>query len=201
MRISQLADRAGVPVATVKFYLREGLLHPGEATSATQARYDQAHLDRLALIRALLGPGGLSIARAREVLAVVDDDSLSVLNALGAASAELPGPAADGAGDASSAMALMERWGWLIDPSTPALQHLSSALAALDAAGFELDVERLDRYAEAAHALGTDDVGEVPDGSRAEAVRYAVIGTILMEPVLIALRRLAQQDAAVRRFG
>ena len=29
MRISALAAEAGLPVATVKFYLREGLLHAG----------------------------------------------------------------------------------------------------------------------------------------------------------------------------
>jgi hypothetical protein len=33
------------------------------------------------------------------------------------------------------------------------------------------------------------------------AVRQAVLGTILIEPLLIALRRLALQDAAARRFG
>ena len=37
MRISALAQATGLPVATVKYYLREGLLHPGVATSATQA--------------------------------------------------------------------------------------------------------------------------------------------------------------------
>ena len=61
MRISALAAEAGLPVATVKFYLREGLLHPGTATSATQAAYDAGHLQRLRLVRALLGPVGLSV--------------------------------------------------------------------------------------------------------------------------------------------
>ena len=37
MRISALAAAAGLPVATVKYYLREGLLQSGVATSATQA--------------------------------------------------------------------------------------------------------------------------------------------------------------------
>ena len=61
MRISALAAAAGLPVATVKFYLREGLLHPGVATSATQANYDDSHVRRLRLIRALTGPVGLSV--------------------------------------------------------------------------------------------------------------------------------------------
>ena len=40
MRISALSEATGVPVPTLKFYLREGLLHPGEATSRTRAEYD-----------------------------------------------------------------------------------------------------------------------------------------------------------------
>jgi hypothetical protein len=32
-------------------------------------------------------------------------------------------------------------------------------------------------------------------------VRYVVLGTVLVEPLLLALRRLAQQDASRRRFG
>ena len=58
MRISELSSRTGIPVATIKFYLRENLLHPGVRTAATQAQYDESHEARLRLIRALLGPGG-----------------------------------------------------------------------------------------------------------------------------------------------
>ena len=68
MRISQLSGESGVPVATIKFYLREHLLHDGLLTSATQARYDESHLTRLRLIKALMGPGGLTVAATRRVL-------------------------------------------------------------------------------------------------------------------------------------
>ena len=33
---------------TIKYYLREGLLHEGVRTSATQAQYDETHVARLA---------------------------------------------------------------------------------------------------------------------------------------------------------
>ena len=87
MRISDIAREAGVPVATVKYYLREGLLHPGELTSATQARYDESHVARLQLIRSLLGPGGLSVVRAREVLRAIDDPPAQAYELLGVAAA------------------------------------------------------------------------------------------------------------------
>jgi len=50
VKISELSSRSGVPVATVKFYLREGLLAGGEKSSQTQASYDASHLSRLRLI-------------------------------------------------------------------------------------------------------------------------------------------------------
>ena len=36
----------------------------------------------------------------------------------------------------------------------------------------------------------------MPTESAAAAVRYVVLGTVLVEPVLLALRRLAQQEAS-----
>ena len=38
-------------------------------------------------------------------------------------------------------------------------------------------------------------------GPSEAAGRYTVLGTILVEPLLLALRRLAQTDASARRFG
>ena len=72
MRISELSRTSRVPTATIKYYLRERLLHEGRLTSATQAQYDGTHVARLRLIRALLGPAGLSVVKARQVLDAVD---------------------------------------------------------------------------------------------------------------------------------
>lgn len=54
MRMSELSTRAGVSVATVKFYLREGLLAPGESINAREASYSERHVERLRLIRGLV---------------------------------------------------------------------------------------------------------------------------------------------------
>ncbi|MBP2049813.1 DNA-binding transcriptional MerR regulator [Streptomyces griseochromogenes] len=77
MRLSELSERAGVSLATIKYYLREGLLPPGERVSATQADYGSGHLRRLLLVRALIQVGRVPVAGAREVLATVDDDTRS----------------------------------------------------------------------------------------------------------------------------
>ena len=85
MKISELSATSGVPVATVKFYLREGLLASGE-NEPDQSSYDDSHVARLRLIRAFLEVGGLSVAAARQVLDVMDDESLPFGVAAGVAS-------------------------------------------------------------------------------------------------------------------
>lgn len=199
MRIAELARRGGVPVGTVKYYLREGLLRPGETTSATQAQYGEEHVSRLALIRALLGVGGLSISTARDVLAAVDDPESSAHDTIGAAHSALSISDGVPAPDLSTAQAHLRRWGWQVHPESPPITLLARALAGLEAAGFAASDSMLDRYAGAAHELGEQDVADVPSGSAAEAVRYVVLGTLLLEPVLLALRRLAQEDVSTRR--
>lgn len=51
-RIDDLAQRAAVPVDTIRYYAREGLLPPPER-SGRHKLYDHRHLDRLARIREL----------------------------------------------------------------------------------------------------------------------------------------------------
>ena len=72
MRMAELSRRSGVPTGTIKYYLREGLVPPGEATAPNQAEYGQQHLDRLDLIRALREAAGLPIATIARVFAAMD---------------------------------------------------------------------------------------------------------------------------------
>jgi DNA-binding transcriptional MerR regulator len=77
IRISELSRRSGVPVPTIKFYIREELLPRGESTAPNQARYGEAHLHRLTLIGALQ-QAGLSLAVIKQSLHAMDtmgDDS------------------------------------------------------------------------------------------------------------------------------
>src|SRR3954451_25299257 len=72
MKISQLSVRTGVTLATLKMYLREGLLPPGQKAGPNQADYTEVHVARVRMLRALLRVGGLSVASAREVVAAVE---------------------------------------------------------------------------------------------------------------------------------
>lgn len=209
MRISDLAAAAGVPVGTIKFYLRQGLLPAGELTSPTQAQYDESHLGRLRLVRALVEVAGLSLTEVLAVVTVLDGPPTSWHDVLGAAHSALPlrGNRSDADAEpddrdrAARARELVDGWGWQVEDRAPALAALDSALAGATAAGLTVTDRVLDVYADAAHRVADCDVAGVPTTSPQEATRYVVVGTLVLEPVLIALRRLAQIDASARRFG
>ncbi len=201
MRISELARASEVPVATIKFYLREHLLPEGRRTAATQAQYDDSHLNRLRLIRALLGPGGLSIARAREVLGHIDHPPTGTHDLLGLAHQAVTPPAPPEV-DLTDVHRLLHGWGWHVQPKDCDTQALlAAALTAVEQSGLELPSGLLDRYAERMLDLAEHEVAAVPTSSAAGAVSYVILGTVLLEPVLLALRRLAQAEASARRFG
>ncbi|WP_210480362.1 MerR family transcriptional regulator [Naasia sp. SYSU D00948] len=197
MRVSELVQRTGTPLATIKYYLREGLLPAGRSTAATQADYTEEHVRRVAVIRALSEVAGLPLAKIRQVLAVIDVPGDDLFAALGTAVGALPPYPREQGDDLPRARAAVERLGMRWDPDYPAAAQLEHALAAAEAAGLPPTGERLDAYGRAIGALAEYDIRAMPHGA-GSAVEYAVLGTALYEPVLLALRRIAHQDAARR---
>jgi DNA-binding transcriptional MerR regulator len=213
MRLAELSRRGAVSTATVKYYLREGLLPPGRRISATQAEYGEEHLRRLRLVRALIQVGRMPVAAARDVLAAVDDQSLDQHMRLGAATWALPHgpqPAEDDPAveEARRTVAdLLERLGWLCgtgpgEELSPAHHGLVSSVAALTRLGYSCDAARLLPYARLAGELAVHDLDRVEEYDRpAEQVEAAVAVTVLYEPVLLSLRRLAHVQESRRRFA
>ena len=201
MRISQLSSETAVPVATIKYYLREGLLHEGQLTSATQAAYNDSHVRRLRLIRALVSGAGLSIAATRELLDGVDSPPDSGHDLLGIAHHALAPPLVSSV-DTAIVDELMAEWGW--DPQAvdrDGKAAVAQALEGLRAVDFDFPEGLLGVYASAMHTVASAEIAGVPTESAESAVRYVVLGTVLVEPLLLALRRLAQQSASLERFG
>lgn len=200
VRISELSRRSEVPVPTIKFYLREGLLAPGHLTSATQAHYDERHVDRLRLIRALVAGADLPVQTAKQILCLIDDPPSDIL-ALFERIQELLTPSQPDI-EVDEVRTLLQSWDWRFDETCPGpLRQLAQALAASQAAGFEIPVGVLDAYADAMHQVAEVEIANSPTDSPLEAVRYTVLGSVLMESVLLALRRLAEADVSVRAFG
>ncbi|MEV6783041.1 MerR family transcriptional regulator [Streptomyces sp. NPDC051098] len=203
MRIGELSRRTGVPVPTIKYYVREGLLPAGRLTSPNQAAYDEAHERRLRLIRALLDVGGLRVAAVADVLAAVDDGGKSVHSVLGVAT-DLIGPRygeaeADAAGEAARVQVrdLIARRGWLVDEDSTAAEALATALAALGRAGHGDFAEVLDAYADAAEKVARADLAYVARRAGLDdLVESVVVGTVLGDALLASLRRIAQADGS-----
>jgi DNA-binding transcriptional MerR regulator len=201
MWMSELARRSDLPVATIKYYLREGLLHPGEAVGATRAQYDESHVRRLRLIRALTEVAGMRLDDVRRVLDAIDDESLSWHEAIGSAHARLAQPVNATGSDAERPRvdALLARHDWELAEQSRHREALAGALASLAALGHPPSDELLDTYAEAANLISERDVGSVQETDRAEAAEHAVVSTLLLEPVLLILRRIAQENTSRRQ--
>ncbi|MFD0029687.1 MerR family transcriptional regulator [Streptomyces sp. NPDC055059] len=220
MRISELSRRSGVPVATIKYYRREGLLPEGRALNPTAVEYGEEHIQRLRLIRSLIQLGGLSVARTREVLDAVDRpldafETLGVVhhalpvpsagkNAKGAKGDAGPDIAVDEAmsdeGAAARVDALINSMGWQISDESPHRPALAESLAALGHLGAGYTADDLIPYARLATSTADLDFAQL-DGieDRIALAERAVVLTVLFEPVVRLLRRLAQEDANHRR--
>jgi DNA-binding transcriptional MerR regulator len=207
MRMAELATASGVPVATIKFYLREGLLPRGEiTTSPNQARYGEDHLRRLALVRSLVEVGGLSIAAVRRVLAAVDDPAVPLHHTLGltleAADRPTGGPDdADRAAAETHVDAIIAARGWTLSPDPAPRRAAIDVLASMH----RLTGDRLaglgEVYAEAADRVAEADLDRVDAVGDPEArVETALVGTVLGERLFAALRRLAHENQSARRF-
>lgn len=212
MRLAELSERSGVSTATIKYYLREGLLPPGRQINARTAEYDEEHLRRLRLVRSMIQVGRLPVAKVREVLGHVDDDSLGRTIRLGAAMWALPQVPEPDEDDAYMRAAheevagLLDRLGWenakQLSTISPAYRSLVVAVAAFRRLGYDWGAELLAPYAELMHRTAALDLDNMEAySSQEERIEFAILGAILNEPVLQALHRLAQEEETARRYG
>jgi DNA-binding transcriptional MerR regulator len=208
LKISELSQRSGRPVATIKYYLREGLLPAGRPTAVNQADYAPSHLERIRLVTTLVDVGGLSIDAVKRVVAAIEDDSLTLHNALGVAHHALAPPQSAGepAADLVDAVRDVDRFlaglGWRTKPEAPARTELARALASLQQLGWQVDATVFSRYAQTVDDLAEWELDQTPtDGSRSQVVQSVVVGTVVFERALVALRRLAQEhQSAIKQL-
>ncbi|MBL1101186.1 MerR family transcriptional regulator [Streptomyces coffeae] len=210
MRLAELSERSGVSTATIKYYLREGLLPQGERITATKAEYGEEHLRRLRLVRALIQVGRMPVATAREVLDAAEDESLSENTRMGAAVWALPHGSEPDEDDPGTARAreqvdtLLGRLEWTycqeLGATSPAYRMLVSAIATLDRLGYPHGTGHLQLHAGLSAELAVADLDLVETYTPQERIEAVVALTVLYEPVLLSLRRLAQTEESHRRF-
>ena len=206
MRISELSSESGVPVPTIKYYLREGLLDPGTKTGPNQADYGDEHLHRLRLVRALIEVGGLSVATVGEVVTAIEDETRSMHEILGIAHGALGPITSEKATERSTARAqvdaFLDELGWSIAADSPARNELASALATLWKLGWQVDTHVFERYARLADELASWEFEQTPmDRQREQVVESVIVGTVVFEKALVALRRLAHESHSAGLFS
>lgn len=205
MKISEVCRLTGVPASTVKYYLREGLVHGGDRVESNQTAYDDTHVHRVKLVRALIETGGLSIAAAKQVLATLDSEDTSLAHTFEAAQHALGvGGAAAGAADPDARdriARLATAHGWKTTDGNPGFDVAARALDAFSRIGFAPSGEFLDAYASAAAAIARADLTALTTRTRPDLVaELMVVGTVLGDALIAGLRRLAQENETAEFF-
>jgi DNA-binding transcriptional MerR regulator len=202
MKISELCERSGVPLPTIKFYIREGLLPAGRRTAKNQADYSEEHLERLMLVRALRDDAGLPIATIANALKAADGVKQEFV---GAAIDALQRPSGVIVDEDTSEferalddiMKLARVMGWDVDRDAVAVREVARAWTTA-LRSFPLDTNVLQPYAEAAQRIAESEIPDTwaPEAAPNASLRYAVLGTVLFEPIILGLRRMANASRA-----
>lgn len=200
MRLKELSERTGVSVATIKYYLREGLLAPGRTINATLAEYDHRHVDRLRLIVALRVIIGAPIGEIATLIARIDDPDEDLFEILGHAQLLGLGLSDDVGAEPAQITTLVEQRGWTT--AVEVRRALAAQLRTMNELGIEVSDATLTRYADAADAVAQLDLASVVEAaSRDEAVLRTAVGvhsytTLLTRMVAVAQAAHAQRSDA-----
>ncbi|MGE5828807.1 MAG: MerR family transcriptional regulator [Micromonosporaceae bacterium] len=205
MRISDLSKQSGVPVGTIKFYLRERLLPPGTPTARNQADYGEEHVRRLRFIRALTGIGQMDLSSVRDLLLVIEyervplRDLYEVVNR--AIFPESP-PAADAEAldrARTGVDKFIDELGWRVEPDAPGRDAFAQVVATLQGLGCQHDIDFFAPFAAAAQQLVLVELNLL-EGDGATVDRgAAVVRTVLFAVAFGAMRRLAQEHYLTQR--
>lgn len=214
MKLKELSERTGASTATLKYWMREGVLPPGTLRNQTTATYEEAHVERVELVRTLRERFDLPMARIRRLTRLIDAPDEPLLHvmeecqliAMGSAGGGAEaGPTGESGPEATRSVAgqaeLVERLisatGW---PrlSSVARQVLIEALRDAEAFGYPFSLDDLTEYARALGGFAANDIAVIrPEGSRDAVARNLLLGASSQARVLLAMNQLAHTSAAV----
>src|SRR5690625_5162496 len=142
MRISELSHRSGVSIASIKYYTREGLLLAGRRVGYNATDYDETHIARLRLIRALIDSGGLTVAAARRVIDALDDPHVELPHVFGIAQQAVPREVAPPSEHAlDQVRKVMRERGWSTVADNPGITLAASDIDDLERTGHTEELE------------------------------------------------------------
>lgn len=206
VRISELAEQSGATVATIKYYLREGLLPPGNKVGERRAEYCERHVARLRLLRVLREVGDIPVSDLKGVVEAIENESLSIHEMNGAAYDAL----ARTSGAVSAEMRVLaqqvvQQAGWThVRPDSPALDHLAGLLGVIVDLGAMFDMNHAAKYLGLIDALAAYEVSRLDTAERIEdrdaVVQQMVIGQVVFGQLVLSLRRIGHEHHSAVRF-
>ena len=200
MQLRELSAATGVSAASIKFYLREGLLPRGDEVHPTRAEYGSRHVDRLNLISGLRSVVGLRIDQIRALVGIIEDPDVSRLELLGRTQAMVVGAPAEAVPDHPLVTGLLSVQDWPDAPSD-ARALLNKTLREMEAMGLSVSADVVLGYARAADQVARQDLGAVLDEqSRDRAVLAVAVGVRAYSRLLLSLVALAQASQSIRRL-
>lgn len=201
MLLKELSDTAAVSAASIKFYLREGLLQRGDEIHPTRAEYSSRHVERLELIAGLRKIVGLRIDQIRSLIRLIEDPGISRLELLGRTQAMVLGAPEGSVPDHPLLTDLLEAHIWPDSPSD-ARALLNRTLSDMEGMGLSVSADVVHGYARAADQVAQQDLGTVFDAeSRDQAVLAVAVGVRAYSRLLLSLVALAQASQSIRRLG
>lgn len=184
----------------------EGLLPPGSKVGERRAEYGARHVARLRLLRVLREVGDIPVADLREIVAAVENESLSMHQTYEAAYDAL----ARTSGAVSAEMRVLaqqvvQQAGWThVRPDSPALDHLAGLLRVIVDLGAMFDMNHAATYLGLIDALAAYEVSRLVATESAEdrdaVVQYMVVGEVVGGQLLLSLRRIGHEHHSALRF-
>ena len=198
MLVSELAERADVPLATVKYYLREGLLPTGETTGPRRAEYGDEHLRRLRVLRLLREVGGVPVTSLRQVSEALDDETLPVHDVMTLVADVITAGPTITAEPASLEIVdeVLATMGWDgVRPESMDRLRLAALVSLLNGPGpLGATVDVLAFYAGLADQLARAEVALVDDATeRSQLLEQMVTGSVVYGQVFELLRQLGHE--------
>ena len=203
MQLKELSERTGVSPASIKFYLREGLLPAGRAVHATRAEYSEQHVSRLELIQALRNVVGLPIAKISSLVRMADDGEprLEVLAAVQRTVLgldEVSTEHGDVRTPAGDAVVRFRNWP---DVPSDARNALNAQLVVMESLGVPVTAELLDAYSEAVDAIAAVNISATTEPEDVnQLIMTAAVGMHLHGQLVLKLLALAHASHAIRRY-
>ncbi len=206
MQVSELVRSSSVPLATVKYYLREGLLPAARKITARSSEYGEEHVRRLTLLRVLREVGAIPVGRLRELVEAVDNPRLADIEVFRRASDAIASGRQVKEQPDPDALALVDQVladaGWTgVPPSAVDKENLARVVVQIRKTGlFPVNQGLLDFYARAADEVARAEIERLPMGDdRALRLERMVVGTVAFGEVLTILRRLAESHHSAER--